>query len=563
VASQTRAKVVGKLLVEARIISEEQLARATELQTKTGQDLTDALVALQLVNYDDIAAVLSLQHNVPLMSLKKTPVRAEAARLIPETMARKHSAIPVSIERDGLVVVMRDPGDLQAIEDMGIQAKMRIKPAVGVASEILDAIELNYKSCGEIERQVKKIPSSGADAKAISERVSAMDLAETPVVRAVDLLLAQAVKDRASDIHIEPQEYGLRVRFRIDGILHDMMTLPMDASQSLVSRLKIMGGMNIAEKRRPQDGQFSFQVGAKAIDVRAATVDTVHGEMVVLRILDKSFAFRELAELGFTPDTLKGYMRLLQLRAGVILISGPTGSGKTTTLYASVNKLDRKQHNIITIEDPVEYRFTDINQIQVNPKAGLTFASGLRSLMRLDPNVILIGEIRDGETAQMAMQAALTGHLVLSSIHASDAVGVPARLVDLGVPPFLVATAVVGVLSQRMVRRVCPHCREVTEPRPDESILYEREMGEALKASSYGKGCTFCANTGYLNRSGIFELMAMTEQMRMLVYRNSPGVELRAQALKDGMVPLLRDGMLKVRDGSTTAGEVVRCALMS
>jgi general secretion pathway protein E len=446
---------------------------------------------------------------------------------------------------------------------MGIQAKMRIKPAVGVASEILDAIELNYKSCGEIERQVKKIPSSGADVKATSERVSAMDLADTPVVRAVDLLLAQAVKDRASDIHIEPQEYGLRIRFRIDGILHDMMTLPMDASQSLVSRLKIMGGMNIAEKRRPQDGQFSLQVGTKAIDVRAATVDTVHGEMVVLRILDKSFAFRELAELGFTPETLKGYMRLLQLRAGVILISGPTGSGKTTTLYASVNKLDRKQHNIITIEDPVEYRFTDINQIQVNPKAGLTFASGLRSLMRLDPNVILIGEIRDGETAQMAMQAALTGHLVLSSIHASDAVGVPARLVDLGVPPFLVATAVVGVLSQRMVRRVCPHCREVTEPRPDESILYEREMGEALKASSYGKGCTFCANTGYLNRSGIFELMAMTEQMRMLVYRNSPGVELRAQALEDGMVPLLRDGMLKVRDGSTTAGEVVRCALMS
>jgi len=563
VALQTRAKVVGKLLVEARIVSEEQLARATELQSKTGQDLTDALVALQLVNYDDIAAVLSLQHNVPLMSLKKTPVRAEASKLIPETMARKHSAIPVSIEKDGLVVVMRDPGDLQAIEDMGIQAKMRIKPAVGVASEILDAIELNYKSCGEIERQVKKIPSSGADVKATSERVSAMDLADTPVVRAVDLLLAQAVKDRASDIHIEPQEYGLRIRFRIDGILHDMMTLPMDASQSLVSRLKIMGGMNIAEKRRPQDGQFSLQVGTKAIDVRAATVDTVHGEMVVLRILDKSFAFRELAELGFTPETLKGYMRLLQLRAGVILISGPTGSGKTTTLYASVNKLDRKQHNIITIEDPVEYRFTDINQIQVNPKAGLTFASGLRSLMRLDPNVILIGEIRDGETAQMAMQAALTGHLVLSSIHASDAVGVPARLVDLGVPPFLVATAVVGVLSQRMVRRVCPHCREVTEPRPDESILYEREMGEALKASSYGKGCTFCANTGYLNRSGIFELMAMTEQMRMLVYRNSPGVELRAQALEDGMVPLLRDGMLKVRDGSTTAGEVVRCALMS
>jgi general secretion pathway protein E len=285
--------------------------------------------------------------------------------------------------------------------------------------------------------------------------------------------------------------------------------------------------------------------------------------MAVLRILDKAFAFRELAELGFSPETLSQYLQLLKLRAGVILISGPTGSGKTTTLYASVNRIDRKEQNIITIEDPVEYRFNDINQIQVNPKAGLTFASGLRSLMRLDPNVILVGEIRDGETAQMAMQAALTGHLVLTSVHASDAVGVPARLTDLGVPPFLVATAVAGVLSQRMVRQTCPHCRVKARPSIEENLLFEKEMGEPLDEFWQGSGCTYCAGTGFLGRLGLYELLPMSEGKRLLVYRGASSVELRSQAIKEGMVPLLKDGMVKVRNGLTTPSEVVRSALMS
>jgi general secretion pathway protein E len=558
-----RIRDIGRLLVEAKALSEEQLQRAVQLQARTGQDLADAMVALQLVSYDDVASIMSLQHGLPLVSLKKTPVRPEAVKLIPETLARKHTAIPISIEKDGLLVAMKNPGNIQAIDDMAAHAKMRIKCVVGVASEIIDAVELNYKWCGEIERQVRKIPGMAPEVKPAEGRVSTEDLADTPVVKAVELMVNQAVRDRASDIHIEPQEYGLRVRFRIDGVLHEMMTLPSEASQSVLSRLKIMAGMNIAEKRRPQDGQFSAQVGEKTIDVRAATVDTIHGEMMVLRILDKSFALRDLAELGFLPETLEKYLGLLKLRAGVILISGPTGSGKTTTLYASVNKLDRKQQNIITVEDPVEYRFQDINQIQVNVKAGLTFAAGLRSIMRLDPNVILLGEIRDSETAQMAVQAALTGHLVLSSIHASDAAGVPARLIDLGVQPFLVATSVAAILSQRMARQVCPHCHALMAPSSNDALLFEQQMGEKLAQVTYGKGCTFCAGTGYLNRTGLFELLTMSDATRQLVLKSCSSQEIRAQAIREGMITLLHDGMLKVKAGITTPSEVIRTALMS
>lgn len=560
-AAHTRGKLLGRLLVEARVLTEEQLQKAIELQGKTGQELADALVALQFADYEEVAAAISLYYNAPFISLKRTPVSPEAVKLIPESMARKYVAIPVSVEKDGLQVVMKDVGDIQAIDEMAAHANMRVKPAVGIVNEILNAIDLNYKAIGEIEREIRKIPSHTPQQKVVSDRVSIEDFAEAPVVRAVDLMMAQAVKDRASDIHIEPQEYGLRIRFRIDGILHDVMTLPADVSQSLLSRLKIMAGMNIAEKRRPQDGQFSMQVGNKSIDVRVATVETVYGEMAVLRILDKTFAFRELKDLGFRQETLDRYVRLLQLRAGVIIIGGPTGSGKTTTLYASVNQLDRKQLNVITIEDPVEYRFADINQIQVNQRAGITFASGLRSIMRLDPNVILVGEIRDGETAQMAMQASLTGHLVLSSVHAGDAAGVPARLVDLGVPPFLVATALAGVLSQRMVRRVCPHCQAERKPTDEERLLYEREMGEPLERVRYGTGCTFCASTGFLGRTVVSELMVLTEQMKLIIYRGSPTLELKAQAIKEGMVPLLRDGMMSVKLGVTTPTEVVRSAL--
>jgi general secretion pathway protein E len=378
------------------------------------------------------------------------------------------------------------------------------------------------------------------------------------VARTVDLLIAQAVKDRASDIHIEPQEDRLCIRYRIDGILQDAMSLPLNIHNQLVSRLKILGEMDIAERRRPQDGQFSVKVGGKHIDIRVATVETVYGEMMVLRILDKSLSMFTLAQLGFLPDSLEKYQQLLKSPFGMILVSGPTGSGKTTTLYASVNQLDRKENNIITIEDPVEYRFAGINQTQVNLRAGLTFASGLRATMRLDPDVILVGEIRDTDTARTATQAALTGHLVLSSVHANDTVGVLFRLIDLGVEPYLIATALVGVVAQRMVRRVCPHCRALAPADPEEQMAYEQEMEERRTGFYYGTGCNFCANTGYLGRAGVFEILVISEEIRRLLLTGAGGDSIRAQAVKDGVVPMRRDGMLKVRDGITTPREVLR-----
>jgi general secretion pathway protein E len=341
-------------------------------------------------------------------------------------------------------------------------------------------------------------------------------------------------------------------------MLHEVMSLPLNVHAPLISRIKIMAGMNIAERRRSQDGQITFRVQDKEVDIRVATSNTVYGEMAVLRVLDKSFALLTLPELGFLPESLETYQQMLKTPFGIILIGGPTGSGKTTTQYASVNQLDSVGRNISTIEDPVEYRFANINQMQVNPAAGVTFATGLRSTMRLDPNVILVGEIRDSETAQIAIQAALTGHLVLSSVHANDTVGVLLRILDLGVEPFLVASAVIGVVAQRMVRRVCPHCAQLAPVTSEERVAYEEEMGESRQEFLYGSGCNFCASTGYLGRTGIYEVMVLSEAVRRLMLGGGNSDEIRDLAVKEGMISLWHDGMRKVKMGITTPYEVIR-----
>jgi general secretion pathway protein E len=421
-------------------------------------------------------------------------------------------------------------------------------------------IDLNYRVGSEIEEQLSQIPTRYRRAAKVAEttRVSAEAIAQAPVVRAIDLLIKQAVRDRASDIHVEPQEDRLRVRYRIDGILHEIMSLPLSVHQPLLSRVKIMAGLNIAERRRPQDGQITFDMGDREVDIRVATSNTIHEEMVVLRILDKTFAFLPLPEIGFLPATLEKYLKMVKSPFGMILISGPTGSGKTTTQYATVNQLDSIGRNIITIEDPVEYRFDNINQMQVNPAAGVTFATGLRASMRLDPDVILVGEIRDAETAQIATQASLTGHLVLSSVHANDSVSVIFRMIDLGVEPFLLASAVIGIAAQRMVRRICPYCSRPTPVSPDEQLAYEQEMNEKQSEFLIGAGCNFCANTGYLGRTGIFEVMVMSESIRRMVLGGANSDDVRAQASKEGTVSLWHDGMMKVKDGITTPYEVIR-----
>jgi general secretion pathway protein E len=363
-------------------------------------------------------------------------------------------------------------------------------------------------------------------------------------------MLTQAVRDRASDIHIEPQEDCLLVRNRIDGVLHEAVRLPLGVHTAIMTRIKVLANLNIAERRRPQDGQFGTTINNKRIDFRVATVEGSHGEMGVLRVLDKSVLLIKLPELGMNPAVLQPFDKLLASPFGMILVSGPTGSGKTTTLYSALQKLDAKERNIMTIEDPIEYSFTGINQIQVNRQAGITFPVGLRAIMRLDPDVILVGEIRDTETATTAVQAAITGHLVLSSIHANDAVSALIRLIDMGVEPFLVTSAVVGSLSQRLVRRVCPYCRHMMEVSPAEAMAYSTAMGEARDKFMVGRGCNFCSRSGFLGRVGVYELMTFSDNLRKMVMRGVSASELKEQAVSEGMIAMGKDGMQKSGTGS-------------
>ena len=493
---------------------------------------------------------------VPIKPTKQTPEIA-ALKLIPEVMARRLNVIPLSISNNTLTVLMADPTDVFALEAISANTKMRVKSIAGRVDEVREAIDLNYKGYGEIEKQISNV-SIGEE---ITDERLAMDAAfDAPLAQALTMIVEEAVKTRASDIHLEPQENSLRVRYRIDGILHEMMSLPISINRAIISRIKILSDMNIADHLRPQDGQFSFDAKGRPIDIRVATVPCVTGEMAVLRLLDKSRASRGLAELGLMPDSMKIYESMLSAPYGMILSSGPTGSGKTTSLYACINSLDLVGRNVITIEDPAEYRFKNINQIQVNPQAGITFAAGLRSILRLDPNVILVGEIRDGETANIATQAALTGHLMLSSVHANDAATTIARLIDLKVEPFLIASSVIGVVAQRMVRLVCPDCGRAMEAPFAEQVAYEKATGEKKTEFQYGIGCESCSYTGYLGRTGIFEILRITDPIRTMIVGGANSSEIRTKAISEGMVSLLKDGMLKVKAGITTPAEVLRSA---
>lgn len=553
-ADRVAKKSLGEMLVEENLITPAQLESALAQQQQQGGKLSDILLKQGLVKAEQLAIVLSIQLNLPLIDLKRHAIQPEALRLIPEDMARKHELIPLDIVNDSLMIVMADPEDIRTIEDVKAQAKMRVEVALGVRSDIERAINLNYRSSGAIEKQVSQFTPAAADKTDDTETLTA----RTPIAETLDLLIAQAVKDRASDVHIEPQEDRLRIRYRIDGILHDMFAFPLSVHTPLVSRVKILSEMDTSEQRRPQDGQFSIKLGGNEVDIRAATMETPYGERVTLRILDKSLALFTLTELGFQPNALKKYRAMLKSPLGMLLVSGPTGSGKTTTLYASINELDRNERNIMTIEDPIEYSFMDINQTQVNTKAGITFASGLRAIMRHDPDVILVGEIRDTDTATTAIQSALTGHLVLSSIHANDAVGVLFRLMDLDVEPASISSTLIGIVGQRMVRRICPNCRAPYQPPEEERRSLNKELEEKVTTFYHGTGCNLCANTGYRGRTGIFEFLVMSDDIRKTLRSHAGAGEIRAQAIAAGMVTMKQDGMLKVKEGITSISEVMR-----
>jgi len=543
------------MLLEEKLVTPEQLARAAEIQRTRGGTLAEILVREGYVKSEELAIVQSVLLNVPFIDLKRHVIQPDAIKLIPEEMARKHKLIPMDVIGDSLMVVMADPGDIRTIEDIRARSGRRVEVALGVPADIQQAIDLNYRSVGEIAKQVSQF--APAEEKA---RVTSDTIARTPVAQSLELIITQAVRGRASDVHIEPQEGHLRVRYRVDGVLRDAFSLPLSANAPLASRVKVLGGMDIAEQRRPQDGQFSMKVGEKDIDIRAATMEAAYGERVTLRILDKSLSIIPLADLGFTPDALERYRTILRSPFGMIPVSGPTGSGKTTTLYASINTLDRIQRNILTIEDPIEYKFENISQTQVNPKAGITFAGGLRAAMRHNPDVILVGEIRDKDTVTTAVQAALTGHLVLSSIHANDAIGVIFRLLDLGVERYLITSTLVGIVAQRMLRRICPYCRTAYQPTAEESAAYEDEMKEKLESFFVGAGCNLCGNTGFRGRTGLYEVLVMTDRIRDMVLKNASAAEIKAQAVEEGMTTIRRNGMVRAREGITTLGEVLRTA---
>ena len=530
----------------------DAVAKARETARQEGLPLSRVLVRDGLILSHDLAVLTAMHLGLRLVDLPSQAIDPHAVALIPRQLALRHLVLAMKQEGGRLTVAMADPQDLQMIQDLAARTGYSIQPVVAPADEILDHIHMSYRfDEGLSEGAVRELQAPGG-------RITPSLLRDRPPAETVDLLLNQALQDRSSDIHIEPAESGLRIRFRTDGILHEVMNLSLEMHPALISRLKIMAGMNIAERRRPQDGQFSVESQNRKVDVRASVSNTIHGEMAVLRLLDKKFTLLALEELGLSASALEKYRRLLRMPYGMILVCGPTGSGKSTTLYASILQMNRVEQNVISIEDPVEYHITDTNQIQVHPEANVTFANQLRSILRLDPNVILVGEIRDEETATIAIQASLTGHLVLSSLHANDAVSALVRLRDLGVPGYLIASSVVGIVSQRMVRTVCVSCKATMARPVAEQQAYEAALGERRQDFTYGSGCNVCARTGYRGRTGVLEVLILSDALRGLFLADEPRHRLLEQALKDGMVPLRREGMLKVKEGITTPYEVMR-----
>ena len=549
---------LGELLVQRTAVSPQQLSEALLQQGASGRRVGEQLVELGAVDSRLLAEVLAEQYGLPLVDLRKETPSPDAVALLPGTFARAHRCVPVRLEDGLLQVVLADPSD-ELFDLLASTTGTRVRFGVAPLGEVRRTIDNTYRSMGDIQRQVQAFEASGAAAVRRSVSRTEVQGDDAPVVQVVNLLITQALRDRASDVHVEPQGTQVRVRYRIDGALHEAMTLPDSMGPGLVSRIKIMAGMNIVERRRPQDGQFALTIDDREVDIRVASTGTVFGEKIVMRLLDKTRSVYTIDSLGMPRETHAAYSKLIQSPFGMVVCAGPTGSGKTTTLYASLTQINSVDRNITTIEDPVEYVFPSITQIQINEAAGITFATGLKSVLRQDPDVVLVGEIRDVETGRIAVQAALTGHLVMSSLHATDTVSALYRFLDMGIEPFLVASSVRAVVAQRLVRRTCAYCRAPYVPSAEEMAFY-REAGGARKSDfTKGTGCNFCSDTGYSDRIGVYELMQVTEEMRQLVVEPHPSHdEMRALAVKQGMRPLREQGVALVQDDVTTIAEVVR-----
>ncbi len=559
---------LSDILYEKSLLNKEQLDRILKIQKDNGgKDLQKIIIDLDILKKDEMMLALADEIGEKYVNLNDITIDPTIVVLIPEEMARRHQLIAIDKDEKKLTVAMANPLDVFAHDELKIRLGYDIESVLSYGEDIYKALDEVFGVTDEWDQVIGKIENmqiivlkeeekERADISAITESE------EAPVISLVNLVILRAVKEKASDIHIEPfGEDTLKVRYRIDGILHDVMSLPRKLQLAVISRIKIMSDLDIAEKRLPQDGRIQINIVGRKINIRVSILPAVTGESAVLRILDPSSILLELESLGFSPDILPDYLSLIKRPNGIILVTGPTGSGKSTTLYTTLNLLNSTEKKIMTIEDPVEYRLKGISQVQAKPKIGLTFAAGLRSFLRQDPDIMLVGEIRDKETAEIAVQAALTGHIVLSTLHTNDAPSSVIRLIDMGIEPFLISSSVIGIIAQRLVRNICPKCKKEIKMTPDiEKILDEYEISSNKITLYKGEGCPYCKNTGYKGRIAIFELMVITENIRDLISKNVTTGKLREAAIKEGMCQLREDGIKKVCEGLTTIDEILRVA---
>ncbi len=551
--NQTR-KRLGDLLVEAGLITEEQL-QSTLKEKPAEQRLGDALLMRGYITEQQLIEVLEFQLGIPHISLYRYPFDPTLFSLIPKEEARRNLLIPLKKDGNRLFVAMADPMDFFVIDDLRLATGFQIEAAIATKDDILRSISKYYDVNEGFEELLGELGQPEInDVEDVSDQ-------DSPIVRLVNQMMSNAVVQRASDIHIDPQETKIVVRYRVDGILRNERVLPRHMQSMLIARIKIMANLDITEHRIPQDGRIKINLEFHPIDLRVSTMPTIYGEKIVMRLLDMGTTLNDITKLGFNSLNFKRFTELITKPTGMVLITGPTGSGKSSTLYAALNKLNSEEVNMITIEDPVEYQIEGINQIQVNQQVGMTFAAGLRSILRQDPNIIMVGEIRDKETVEVAIRASLTGHLVLSTLHTNDSLGTITRLLDMGVEPFLLAASLSGVVAQRLVRKICRDCAEVHEPSKREVEIFSKR-GIKLDQVVRGKGCSSCNMTGYKGRIALHEILVINEDMRRVIMNGESFQKMRELAIKNKTIFLLDDGLLKVKQGLTTTEEVLRVAML-
>ena len=555
-------RLLGEILRDEFKVPAAQIEASLALQGEDQRRIGQILVGRKFLDSKDLAAALAIQQGLEFLATLPEQIDPELLNLVPIGFAKDYRIIPLERHDGRLRVAIADPGDSRALNDLAVLTGEEIEVVVAPTEEILATINRGFeRQAGEAREMVEEIGGeAGGDLAVSLEPQDLIDVAdEAPIIRFVNSLITQGYKERASDIHLEPFEGEMIVRYRIDGILYEVLRPPHKAQASITSRLKIMAGLNIAEKRLPQDGRFRVRIAGKDVDVRVSTLPTAFGERVVLRLLDKASNVLALEDIGMDADMLRQVGAMIHKSHGIFLVTGPTGSGKTTTLYAALTRLNSRDKNIITVEDPIEYQLAGVGQIQVNPKINLTFAAGLRSILRQDPDIIMVGEIRDGETAEIAVQSALTGHMVFSTLHTNDAAGAMTRLVEMGIEPFLAASSIVGIIAQRLVRTICPNCKETYQPTPQ--LLTEMGLERALPPGAKlfrGRGCPKCMEIGYRGRSGIYELLPVDEQVRDLLLQKKDAATIKNAAVKKGMRTLRDAGLAMALSGETTIEEVLR-----